>query len=434
MAQLGGPYQRRLAEVYRFAVPGLKVLGWAAGGELRRPKPALGSAPTSLEMLRRAKARHPRAALPAGDAQTLRLHQRFDVIILSDLVVICGCPNRSGKWRAWSTPLADHPQQLQPIVGTPCPWPSGWGWPASAAELVHHGRPDRSSAIDRIDPIRSWPEVLLPLKIHGWPLWPTVFVRFWPFHHLALTNFDRPPLPQAVRAPPTVGVIVPARNRAGNITHLPIGACQPPGCELIFVEGHSRDDTYEAILQQSQAQPHVRTDSSSRPGSARAASAPVRAGHRRDPAILDADLSVAGRPAAIHRGADGRQSRPGQQRRLVYPMEKAMRYLDLLGNKLFGFGFSWLLGQKVRDTLCGTKVLWRSDYQRIAANRAHFGDFDPFGDFDLLFGAARLNLKILDLPIRYHRREYGETNIERWRHGWLLLRMLFFAMRRLKFM
>ena len=80
-----------------------------------------------------------------------------------------------------------------------------------------------------------------------------------------------------------------------------------------------------------------------------------------------------------------------------------MRYLNLMGNKLFGFGFSWLLGQKVRDTLCGTKVLWRSDYQRIAANRAHFGDFDPFGDFDLLFGAARLNLKILDLPIRYHR-------------------------------
>jgi hypothetical protein len=104
-----------------------------------------------------------------------------------------------------------------------------------------------------------------------------------------------------------------------------------------------------------------------------------------------------------------------------------------VGNRLFGLAFSWLLGQKVRDTLCGTKVLWKADYERIAANRAYFGDFDPFGDFDLLFGAARLNLKIADLPIRYHRREYGETNIQRWQHGWLLLRMLVFALRRLKF-
>ena len=161
-----------------------------------------------------------------------------------------------------------------------------------------------------------------------------------------------------------------------------------PGCELIFVEGHSRDNTYEAILQQSKGQQHVR-------------------------ARLQRQVGV-GKGDAV---------------RLVYPTEKeAMRYLNLMGNKQFGVGFSRLLGQKVRDTLCGTKVLWRSDYQRIAANRAHFGDFD------LLFGAARLNLKILDLPIRYHRREYGETNIERWRHGWLLMRMLLFAMRRLKFM
>ena len=84
--------------------------------------------------------------------------------------------------------------------------------------------------------------------------------------------------------------------------------------------------------------------------------------------------------------------------RLVYPMEgKAMRFLNLLANKFFALLFSWLLGQQVRDTLCGTKVLWREDYERIAANRAYFGDFDPFGDFDLLFGAARLNLRIVDI-------------------------------------
>jgi len=119
--------------------------------------------------------------------------------------------------------------------------------------------------------------------------------------------------------------------------------------------------------------------------------------------------------------------------RLVYPMQgRAMRFLNLLANKFFAFLFSWLLGQQVRDTLCGTKALWRSDYARIAANRSYFGDFDPFGDFDLLFGAARLNLRIVDLAVRYHERQYGETNISRFSHGWLLLQMSGFAARKLK--
>jgi len=119
---------------------------------------------------------------------------------------------------------------------------------------------------------------------------------------------------------------------------------------------------------------------------------------------------------------------------LVYPMEdQAMRFFNLLGNKFFSLTFSWLLGQSVKDTLCGTKVLWKIDYEKIAANRHVFGDFDPFGDFDLLFGAARLNFKIVDLPIRYRARTYGTTNIERWKHGLLLLRMVLFAARRIKF-
>ena len=95
--------------------------------------------------------------------------------------------------------------------------------------------------------------------------------------------------------------------------------------------------------------------------------------------------------------------------------------------------FSWLLGQPIKDTLCGTKVMWRDDYAKIAANRSYFGDFDPFGDFDLIFGAAKLTLKIIDLPIRYRDRTYGTTNISRWKHGLLLLRMVTFAARRIKF-
>jgi hypothetical protein len=120
--------------------------------------------------------------------------------------------------------------------------------------------------------------------------------------------------------------------------------------------------------------------------------------------------------------------------RLMYPMEeRAMRFANLVGNRFFSLAFSWLLGQPIKDTLCGTKVLRRDSYQAIATNRAYFGDFDPFGDFDLLFGAAKLGLEIVEVPIRYRERTYGATNIQRWRHGWLLLKMCLFAAGRIKF-
>jgi pectin methylesterase-like acyl-CoA thioesterase len=120
--------------------------------------------------------------------------------------------------------------------------------------------------------------------------------------------------------------------------------------------------------------------------------------------------------------------------RLVYPMDKnAMRFLNLLGNKFFGMFFTYLLGQRLKDTLCGTKVLYKKDYDQIVRNRHYFGDFDPFGDFDLIFGAAKLNLKITEIIIRYRDREYGSTQISRFSHGWLLIKMTLFAARKLKF-
>ena len=151
--------------------------------------------------------------------------------------------------------------------------------------------------------------------------------------------------------------------------------------------------------------------------------------------IQDADLTVS--PEDLPRFYAALVSGTGELVngvRLVYPMEeRAMRFLNLVGNKFFSLAFSWLLGQPIKDTLCGTKVLWRSDYERIARNRSYFGGFDPFGDFDLLFGAAKLNFKLVDLPVRYRDRTYGATNIHRFRHGLLLLRMVAFAAGRIKF-
>ena len=236
----------------------------------------------------------------------------------------------------------------------------------------------------------------------------------------------------------TVSVIIPARNEAGNI---PAAVARTPdmgaGTELIFVEGHSRDDTWAQIQRVAAENPSRKIKILQQTGKGKGDA--VRAGFAVATGdilmILDADLTMPPEelPKFYDLLATGRAEFANGVR-LVYPMdEKAMQFLNLCANKTFGLIFTWLLGQPVKDTLCGTKVLTRAHYEKIAAGRAYFGDFDPFGDFDLLFGAAKLNLAIADVPIRYRERTYGETNIQRWKHGWLLLRMVWFAARKLKF-
>jgi len=209
------------------------------------------------------------------------------------------------------------------------------------------------------------------------------------------------------------------------------------GTEIIFIEGHSTDRSWEELQRVQNKYPDrnlrvLKQNSRGKGGAVREAFAAAKGDLL---FILDADLTMP--PEELPKFYEVARSGTAEfvnGVRLVYPMEQqAMQFLNMIANKIFGLTFSWLLGQKIKDTLCGTKVLFRADYERIAQNRSYFGDFDPFGDFDLLFGAAKLNLRMLDLPIRYRARTYGETNIHRWSHGWLLLRMVIFAARRLKF-
>ena len=241
------------------------------------------------------------------------------------------------------------------------------------------------------------------------------------------------------RPRPSVSVVIPCRNEAGHID--PLVRRLPdlaPGSEFVFVEGGSKDDTEGEIRKAIAAHPERNMRLLKQTGKGKGDA--VRLGFADAKgdvlAILDSDMGVA--PEDLERFVDALARGKGEflnGSRLVYPMEgRAMRFLNLLANKAFAILFSWVLAQQVRDTLCGTKVLYRADYEQIARNRAYFGNFDPFGDFDLLFGAARLNLKIVDLPIRYHERTYGETNISRFSHGWLLLAMFAFAARKLKFL
>jgi SAM-dependent methyltransferase len=237
----------------------------------------------------------------------------------------------------------------------------------------------------------------------------------------------------------SVTVVVPTRNEAGNvqaaIDRTPV---MGTSTELIFVEGGSSDGTWETIqqaLRRYDGPLKLRAFQQTGKGKGDA----VRLGFAHATGdllmILDADLTVPPEELpAFHDVITRGHADFVQGTRLVYPMEPgAMRFFNKLGNVAFSQLFTYLLQQPIKDTLCGTKVLWRRDYERIAAARAYFGDFDPFGDFDLIFGAARLNLKIAEIPIRYRDRTYGETNISRWKHGVLLLKMSAVAARKIKF-
>jgi SAM-dependent methyltransferase len=237
---------------------------------------------------------------------------------------------------------------------------------------------------------------------------------------------------------PSTSVVIPCRNEAGHIR--PLVKRLPdlgPNSEFLFVEGGSTDDTEATIRDVIAESPERPFRLLKQAGQGKGDAVRLGFSQARGEVlvILDADMGVA--PEAVPRFVEALVRGKGEivnGSRMVYPMEgRAMRFLNLLANKLFAALFSWVLGQQVRDTLCGTKALYREDYEGIARNRSFFGDFDPFGDFDLLFGGARLNLQIVDVAVRYHERRYGETNISRFRHGWLLLRMSAFAARKLKF-
>ncbi len=443
-----GYYRRRLRELYRALIPrGVRVLelGSGTGDLLAAVEPSRGlGIDVCPAMVEHARSSFPNLEFRLGDAHRLELSETFDVIVCSDLVnelwdvqqvleQARRCSHASTRLILNShSRLWEIPRRIAEMLGLANPLlPQNWLTVEDITNLLH---------LANFEVIRSSAEIMCPLGI---PLVAGLcnryLVKLWPFRLLGITNFVMArPAPRPVEPEPLVSVIVAARNEAGNIPALfdripEMGA----GTELILVEGHSTDSTYAVIEQEMQRRQRPRTKLFRQSGQGKGDA--VRRGFAEATGgvlmILDADLSVA--PEDLPRFYQAWRSGQGEfinGVRLVYPMqEKAMRFFNFLGNKFFSLAFTWLLGQSIKDTLCGTKVLGRRQYEVIAANRAYFGEVDPFGDFDLIFGAAKYNLRIIDLPIRYRERTYGETNIQRWSHGALLLRMMLLAMRRIKF-
>lgn len=259
---------------------------------------------------------------------------------------------------------------------------------------------------------------------------------FWKLSMLEIVSARLAPDPLK-REEKSVTVLIPTHNERGNIEpalqRVPMMGTHT---EIIFVDGHSSDGTLDEIHRQMANYPDLDISVYTQEGKGKGDA--VRKGFANAKCdilmILDADLTVP--PEDLPKFYEAIVSGRGEYingTRLVYPMEKqAMRFLNTLGNKFFSRAFTYLLEQRFKDTLCGTKVLTKENYDRLAANRHYFGDFDPFGDFDLIFGSAKLNLKIVEVPIRYRARTYGDTSISRFRHGWILLKMCFFAFRKIK--
>jgi SAM-dependent methyltransferase len=456
-------YYAAIERLARFVVPrGSSVLeiGCGTGDLLAAMEPAVGvGVELSERLVERARSKHPQLEIHVGDAETLDIPElrsrTFDHIILSDVVGQLGdvwaalralrsvCNPRTRVLVTYYNFLWEPLLKLGETLGRKMPIPQqNWLGMHDLRSLLQ---------LNHFDIIREGTAQLLPAEIPaGLPWVSQVANRYLAqapaLRHLALTQFFVcRPLHAGVPVPRkdfSCTVVVPCRNERGNIDD--IVARTPDlglGTELLFVDGNSNDGTVEAI----QAHLDANGGRGTRPnmrlihqGDGKGKGDAVRKGFAAATGdilfILDADLTVPPEdlPKFYLAMAEGVAEFVNGSR-LAYPMEgEAMRLLNALGNRAFGMALSATLEQRLKDTLCGTKVLFRKDYERLAAGRSFFGDFDPFGDFDLLFGAAKLNLKMVELPIRYRARTYGETKISRFRHGWQLLKMTRHAFRKFR--
>ena len=440
-------YHRLLEKYFSFIIPKEKrvlEIGCGSGNLLSAVNPAYGvGIDFAPEVIDIAKEKYPHLHFQTDDIEDLHLNETFDYIIISDTL---GCLWDAQKAIQNLRNLC-HPQTRIVISS----YSFVWEPIVKLLEFLHlkqkspmanwFSNKDISNLLylEDFQVVKKENKILFPANI---PILKTIFNSF--LANLPLLNklclvdlIVARPLPKEEKQA-SVTIVVPARNERGNIENTikrtpSFGTSQ----EFIFIEGNSQDNTYEEIERVQAVYPdkNIKIMRQTGKGKGNAVREAFDAATGDILMILDADLTMP--PEELPKFYDALCQNKGEfinGCRLVYPMEKqAMRLLNLIANKCFGALFSYLLSQPLKDTLCGTKVLFKKDYEIIKKNRSYFGDFDPFGDFDLLFGAAKLNMKIIEIIVRYKDREYGSTQISRFRHGWLLIKMCVFAARKIKF-
>jgi SAM-dependent methyltransferase len=442
----GRRYRKLLAHYYRLLIPSdasIIEIGCGSGELLAHfPNRKIAGLDLSERQIEKARERIPHGDFYTQAAELLDINDTFDFIILSDTINLAADAQAMlGRLQSISHSrtrllLNYHNNLWRPILGLAKKLglhsqgvAFNWFSPADVRNLLR---------LSDWEELKVQPRILMPAPLFGLDVIANRYLApLLPWFCLAAFTIARPRAHNRW-GNHSVSVVIPARNEAGNIAEavqrMPkLGT----GTEIIFIEGHSRDHTCEEIQRVARETPRmpIRCLCQTGEGKGNAVREAFEAAAGDILIILDADLTVSPEelPKFYEALASGKADFANGVR-LVYPIEEqAMQFFNLCGNKFFSIVFTWLLQQPVKDTLCGTKALFRHDYQRIAANREVFGDFDPFGDFDLLFGADKLHLKIVDVPIRYQKRTYGQTNIQRWLHGVILFKMVAFAARKLKF-
>ena len=445
-------FRQEDARYLRFVIPegaSVLALGCGNGDQLAALRPARGiGVDFSSAMIARACERHPELEFRIADVETADwatlLAEPVDYILLTDVIgSMEDCQRTFERLHDACGPhtrivVAYYSYLWEPVLR----FAEKIGWKSRCEEQNVLSTDDIANLFDLagFEMVRRDWRQLVPVSLFGFGTLINRYVGTLPVvRRLCLRNYVIARSLRKCGTPPTsVSIIVPCRNERGNIepavTRLTRFA---PDMEILFVEGGSRDGSFEEaerVRDEYAGQWDIKVMRQDGIGKADAVYKGFDAARGSVLMILDADLTVP--PEQLDKFWTAISSGQGeyvQGTRLVYPMEKdAMRFLNLLANWTFSLLFSWLLNQRLTDTLCGTKVISRANYARLKANRGYFGDFDPFGDFDLIFGAAKLNLKAVEIPIRYQARSYGETQISRFRHGVLLLRMVVFAYRKLK--
>lgn len=378
--------------------------------------------------------------------QNISDDNKFDFVVLSDVIsYLSDVENAFINIARFTTPksriiITQHSHLWQPLLELGSKL--GIRTPLTKQNWLSVSDIENLLYLTGFEIIKKGPKLLFPKYF---PVLSDFLNRFltniFPFNKLAFVNYlIARPVPVANKDKEySVSIIIPARNESGMIEKL---AYDLPTLgnktELIFIENNSTDNTLE-VLEKTVKNYHGKNIIKFSSKKCRGKKEAVYSGFDMASGdilmICDADMTVpAEELVKFYNAIVNGKGEFINGSRLVYPMERqSMQTLNIIGNKFFSLAFSWLLGQKIKDTLCGTKVLWKNDFKHIKADGQFFGDFDLWGDFDLLFGASKLNLKIVDLPIHYKERTYGVSNMRRWKHGWMLLKMVILASKKIKF-
>src|SRR3989338_4774357 len=440
-------YNNEIIKFMKFHIPKdsrVLEIGCSTGHLLNALSPNGVGIDFSKEMIRIAQKKYPHLKFIKADAANYQLKEKFDYIILSDTIgyfediqvvfknIRQNCTNNTRIIINSFNYLWEPLFRFMEFIGLKMKQPfSSWLSSQDIRNLLK---------LEDFDIIKSGEKVLFPKYI---PLISGIFNRFLAnlplIRKLCIVQYIiARPINIEPKTEKSVSIVIAARNEEGNIEKI-IKTLHSLGKknEIIFIEGGSSDNTWNEIIRVAGKYKKKDIKYAKQDGTGKGDA--VRKGFEMASSdilmIYDADMTV---PANdLIKFYEAIASNKGEfinGSRLVYPMEKqAMRTLNLFGNKMFGLLFSWMLNQKLKDTLCGTKVISKKNYDILKKNRKYFGDFDPFGDFDLIFGASKMDLKIAEIPIRYKERTYGDTNIRRFAHGLLLIKMCLFAMKKIKF-